>query len=207
MTRMNFTSVVAALCVTLIAPAAAQEPVGFAQQRANGSAPVATGLPLPPGYVIGPADVLAIVFWRDKDLSLEVRVRPDGRITLPLLNDVQAAGLTPDELRLRLMEGAAKYVQEPSATVIVREINSRSVFITGNVAKPGAYPLHTELNVLQLIAQAGGLVEFADAEGIRIVRNGGGAQTVLKFNYKDVSKGKQLQQNIQLKPGDTVIVP
>lgn len=165
------------------------------------------GVPLPAGYVIGPEDVLTVVFWRDKDLTGDYRVRPDGKISLPLLNDVQAAGLTPEELRLKLAEAAGKYVQEPSATVIVKEIHSRQVFITGNVSKPGVYPLNGEMNVLQLVAQAGGFLEYADTKNVLIIRKEAGRQHEFKFNYKDFIKRKRPEQNIALKPGDTVVVP
>lgn len=161
----------------------------------------------PPGYVIGPEDVLSIVFWREKNLSSEVIVRPDGRISLPLLNDVTAAGLTADELREKVMTEANKFVEDATATVVVKQINSRKVFITGNVNKPGLYPLTGPLNVLQLIAIAGGLLEFADGEEIRVMRIEDGNPVAKPFNYKSVSEGKNLRQNIELKPGDTVVVP
>jgi polysaccharide biosynthesis/export protein len=166
-----------------------------------------TGVALPPGYVIGPEDVLTIVFWRDKDLSGDVQVRPDGKISVPLLNDISAAGLTPDELRTKLSEAAAKFVQEPTPTVVVKEIHSRHVFITGNVAKPGSIPLNGEMTVLQLIAASGGLLEYADAKNIVIIRTENGRQKHMKFNYKDVIKQKKPEQNVVLKPGDTVVVP
>ncbi len=166
-----------------------------------------TGVSLPSGYVIGADDVLSIVFWRDKDMSVDVVVRPDGRISLPLLNDVQAAGLTPDQLRANLEKAASKYIGDPNSTVVVKEIHSRKVFITGNVAKAGTYPLTGEMNVLQLIALAGGLAEYADAKNIVVMRNEGGQPQSFKFNYKDVIKQKNVQQNILLKPGDTVVVP
>ena len=166
-----------------------------------------TGVVPPPGYVIGPEDVLSILFWREKNLSSEVVVRPDGRISLPLLNDVTAAGLTADELREKVMTEANKFVEDATATVVVKQINSRKVFITGNVSKPGLYPLTGPLNVLQLIAIAGGLLEFADGEKIRVMRVENGNPTAQPFNYKSVSEGKNLRQNIELKPGDTVVVP
>lgn len=167
----------------------------------------ATALALPTDYVIGPEDVLTVQFWRDKDMSAEVAVRPDGIITLPLLNEVRAAGLTPEQLREELRKAAAKYVEDPNVTVTVKAINSRRVFITGNVGKVGAYPLATQTTVLQLITMAGGLLEFAKAKEIVILRTEGAGQQVFKFNYNDVKKGKNLKQNIELKPGDTVIVP
>jgi polysaccharide biosynthesis/export protein len=163
--------------------------------------------PLPPGYLIGPEDVLAILFWRDKDMSADVVVRPDGKISLPLINDVDVAGLSPDQLRERLTQVASKFIPDPSLTVVVKEIHSRKVFITGNVGKPGAYPLSGDMNVVQLIALAGGLAEYADAKNIVVMRNDGGTQQGFKVNYKDVVKQKNVQQNIALKPGDTVVVP
>ncbi len=167
----------------------------------------AASVPAPPGYVIGPEDVLQVLYWREKDLSAEVTVRPDGMITLPLLNDVQASGLTPEQLRDRVIEAAKRYVEDPSVNVVVKQINSRRVFITGQVAKPGAYPLTSPTTVLQLIALAGGLSEFADQNGITIMRTESGKPVSLPFKYKDVVKRRNLRQNIELKPGDTVIVP
>ena len=162
---------------------------------------------VPAGYVIGPDDVLAIVFWKDKDMSAEARVRPDGRIALPLINEVHAAGLTPEELQKRITEESKKYVEDASITIVVREINSRKVFITGQVNKPGVYPLTSTTTVIQLISLAGGLMEYANSKNIMIMRNEGGKQVSLKFNYREVAAGKRLTQNIELKPGDTVVVP
>jgi len=176
-----------------------------APNRAAPHAPA--GVPLPEGYVIGPEDVLTIVFWRDKDMSAEVMVRPDGRITLPLINEMQASGNTPEQLRAALMIAAAKFVEDPNVSVVVKAINSRKVFITGQVAKPGAYSLTAPTTVMQLIALAGGLHEFADAKGIIIMRTENGKPVAYPFNYKDVLKRKNLKQNIELKPGDTVVVP
>lgn len=161
---------------------------------------------VPPGYLIGPDDVLGVLFWREKDLSGDVVVRPDGKITLPLLNDMQAAGLTPEDLRVALTAAAAKYVAEPNVTVVVRQINSRRVFITGQIGKPGPYALTPGLTVMQLIALAGGLTEFADSKNILIMRTENGKPLAYRFNYKEVLDRKRLQQNIELKPGDTVVV-
>jgi len=162
---------------------------------------------IPPGYVIGPEDVLSIVFWREKEMSADVVVRPDGKISLPILQDVYAAGYSPEELRTRLVELASQYLEDPNATVVVKEIHSRKVFITGEVSKPGSYPLIGDMNVLQLIAHVGGLLEYADAKNIVVVRVENGQERRLKFNYKDVVRGKNINQNVTLKPGDTVIVP
>jgi polysaccharide export outer membrane protein len=168
--------------------------------------PVPTATP-PADYVIGPEDVLSVVFWRDKDMSLDVTVRPDGRITLPLLNDVVAAGLTPAQLGDRLAADAKRFVEDPNVTVIVRQINSRRVFVTGEVAKPGPYPLIGPTTVLQMLATAGGLREYADAKHILILRRENGRTTMNHFNYVDVLKPAGLRANIELKPGDTIVVP
>jgi polysaccharide export outer membrane protein len=162
----------------------------------------------PPGYLIGPEDVLAVVFWREKDLSVDaIAVRPDGMITVPLINDIKAAGTTPDQLREQIQAAAGKYVTDPSVTVVVKTINSRKVFITGQVPKPGQYPLTAPTSVMQLIAMAGGVHEFADTKHILIMRSDGGQQVAMQFNYDDVLNRKNLQQNIPLLPGDTVVVP
>lgn len=170
------------------------------------SAPAAVIVP-PSDYTIGPDDVLTIVFWRNKDLSGDVVVRPDGKITLPLINDVQAASLTTEQLRLELIEQAGRFVEEPNATVVVKQVNSRKVFITGNVQKAGSYPLTSPMTVVQLIALAGGLGEFADGKNISIVRIEGGRPVSFQFSYHSVARRKNLKQNIELKPGDTIIVP
>ncbi len=162
---------------------------------------------LPAGYVIGADDVLNIVFWREPDMSAEVVVRPDGRISLPLLNEVDAIGQTPSELRATLTARAAKFVAEPNVAVVVKQINSRKVFITGMVARPGAYALGAGMTVLQLVAMSGGLLEYADSEQIVIMRTDGGKPSALGFNYKDVTRRRNLHQNVELAPGDTVIVP
>ena len=175
--------------------------------RAQGAPPVPAGVVTPPGYTIGADDVLSVLFWREKDMSADVVVRPDGLITLPLLNDVQASGLTPEQLRERLTAAAAKFVTDPNVTVVVKSINSRKVFITGQVVKAGPYPLGGPTSVLQLIATAGGVQEFAKADKIVILRMEGGKQVAFRFNYQQVMQQKNLQQNIDLKPGDTVLVP
>ena len=161
---------------------------------------------LPKGYVIGPEDLLSVVVWREKDLSGDVVVRPDGKISLPLLNDIQAAGFTPEQLAQIVEKAAAKYVTDSDATVIVREIRSRKVYVLGEVVKPGLVPLTSEMNVLQLIASVGGLLEYADKGNITIVRKENGRERRMKFNYNDVVNGRNLQQNILLQPDDMVLV-
>ena len=166
-----------------------------------------TASAVPPEYLIGSEDVLAIIFWRDKEMSSEVSVRPDGMISLPLLNDVHAAGLTPQQLQERIVEESKKFVEDPSVTVVVKQINSRKVFITGEIGKPGPYPLTGPTTVLQLIAVAGGLRDYARGDRIAIMRVENGKPVSYQFNFKEVMKKKNLKQNIELKPGDTIIVP
>ena len=183
--------------------AAAQPPGSSSGGPSPATAPQSASLP--PDYVIGTDDVLGVLFWRDETMSADVLVRPDGRISLPLLNDIDVAGQTPDQLRTRLMELTKQFVAEPNVTVIVRQINSRKVFITGQVTRPGPYPLTAPTTVLQLLALAGGLTDYANGKEIAIIRTG--TPQSLRFNYEDVRKGKNAQQNIELKVGDTVIVP
>lgn len=187
-------AVLAALVSGYEAVARAQDGSVTSDQRAN--------------YVIGPDDVLSVLFWRDKDMTADVVVRPDGKISLPLINDIQAGGLTPSELCEAVKAVARRYVEDPSVTVVVKQINSRKLFITGQVEKPGPYPMSGPTTVLQLIATAGGLKEFTDGKRILIMRTDkAGKQTSYLFNYRQVTEGRNLEQNIQLRPGDTVVVP
>lgn len=165
------------------------------------------GVALPGDYVIGPEDVIGVVFWREPELSGDVTVRPDGRINLPVLGELDASGLRPDILQKQILAAAGKYITDANVTVVVRQINSRRIFVTGQVTTPGAFPLVGPRTVMQAIALAGGLTEYADAKSITVLRNSGGAAQGFKFNYRDVAKGKNLSQNIQLQPGDTVVVP
>jgi len=175
---------------------------------AAATAPGAAGQVVqPPDYRVGVGDVLLVTFWREPELTGEIVVRPDGKITLPLIKEVAAAGLTPVELQKELETAAAKFIQEPNVTVAVRTINSRQVFIMGNVQRPAAYPLNGPTTVLQFLAQAGGVLEFADRSKIVILRNENGKSSSFKFNYDDIARQKNLEQNIELRPGDTVIVP
>ncbi len=219
-TKKTCTIVIMFVCLgAAAAPRAAQQkpggqpPSGAAKTPATVPA-VSGGTQLPSDYLLGPDDVLHIEFWQEKDMTADVTVRPDGNITLPLLNDVHAAGLTPDELRKQLVELAKRYMEDPTPTVVVKEIKSRKVFITGEVAKPGAYLLNDRMTVLQLIALAGGLTEFAKSKDIVIMRGDSagavrpaGQPVTFGFNYKEVLARRNMRQNIELKPGDTVIVP
>ena len=168
--------------------------------------PAAAPAALPTDYVIGVEDVLTVMFLREKDLTAEVVVRPDGKISLPMLNDVPAAGLTPEQLSATVVEAASKFIRDPGVTVMVKAIHSRKVYVVGEVSSPGAFPLGSEMNVLQALAQAGGLLEHANKGDIVVARTVNGKEQRFKFNYNDVVRGKNTEQNIKLLPGDTILV-
>jgi polysaccharide biosynthesis/export protein len=160
-----------------------------------------------PNYVIGAQDVLDISVWKEPDVSRVVPVRPDGKVSLPLLNDVQAAGLTPGQLAAQVTESLKKYVTNPQVTVIVTVINSQRVYILGEVTRPGAFPLLPGMSVLQALSSAGGFTQFAKVKGIFVRRLENGKEVKYPFNYKDVINGKRPEQDILLKAGDTIVVP
>jgi polysaccharide export outer membrane protein len=160
-----------------------------------------------PAYVIGPEDMLDISVWKEPDVSRVVPVRPDGRISLPLIHDVEAAGMSPQQLGASVAERLRKYLNDPQVTVIVTAINSQRVFVVGEVLRAGAFPLLPRMTVLQALSSAGGFTTFADVKKIRVVRSRHGKQVELPFNYRDVLKGDKPDQNIKLEPGDTIVVP
>ena len=159
-----------------------------------------------PEYIVGEGDVLHINVWKETEISQTVVVRPDGNISLPLVSEVAVAGLSPRQIQQLLTEKLKSILTNPQVTVSVAEVRSKMVYITGEVGKPGAYSVASPLNVLQLIARAGGLNEFANRKNIYVLR-GGDKKNRLHFNYKEVVKGKNSEQNIILQPGDTVVVP
>jgi polysaccharide export outer membrane protein len=196
------------MCVCLSSAHLSLEAQAVKQSPSPNASAVTPVVPpvLPKDYVIGVEDLLSVVFWRDKDLSADVVVRPDGKISLPMLNDVPAAGMTPEQLATQVQEAATKFIRDPGATVIVKEIHSRKVFVVGEVNKPGTFMLGSEMNVLQAIAQAGGFLENANKSDIVIVRNENGQEHRYKFNYNDVVRGKNVKQNIKLMPSDTILI-
>lgn len=161
----------------------------------------------PDDYKIGPQDVLRIDVWKEPDITRTIPVRPDGKISLPLLNDVQAAGLTAMQLAGNLRDALTKFITSPQVTVTVTEINSRRVFVTGEVAHVGALSLLPDMTVLQAISSTGGFTQFARPTKIYILRTENGKQVKLPFNYKEVIKGNHPEENILLKPGDVIVVP
>jgi len=157
-------------------------------------------------YVIGADDVLKITVWKEPDLTEQVPVRPDGRISMPLLDDIPAAGMTPQLLRDLITARLKKYISDPRVTVVVVSMNSRRVFVTGEVTHSGPMNLLPHMTVLQALAEAG-FTQFANLKSIYLLRTENGQQVKIPFNYKDVVKGNHPEQNIALKPGDTVVVP
>lgn len=160
-----------------------------------------------PSYVIGSQDVLDISVWKEPELTRSIPVRPDGKISLPLLNDVHAAGLTPTQLADEITTELRKFVTDPRVTVIVSQINSQRVYIMGEVTRAGAYPLLPEMTFLQALSSAGGFTQFANLKRIYMLRMENGKQVKYPFNYKDAISGKHPEQNIVLKAGDTIVVP
>ena len=157
-------------------------------------------------YVIGPDDQLHVSVWKEPDLTNTMPVRADGMISLPLLNDVQAAGLTPMQLAASISEKLKKYITDPHVTVEVTQMNSQRIYVTGEVLHPGAMNRTPDMTVLQALATAG-FTQFANTKGIYVLRTEGGKQTKIPVNYKKLVKGDNMQQNVVLKPGDTIVVP
>lgn len=158
-----------------------------------------------PTYVIGPDDTLYISVWKEPDLTETLPVRADGKISMPLLNDIQAAGLTPMQLGAALTDKLKKYVSDPHVTIVVTQMNSQRVYVTGEVLHPGAMNLTPNMTVLQALSSAG-FTQFANTKSIYVLRNEHGNETKLAVNYKKLIKGEG-GQNIALKPGDTIVVP
>jgi polysaccharide export outer membrane protein len=171
----------------------------------------ATAIPAPEtaadsDYVIGADDMLRISVWKEPDLSETLPVRPDGKISMPLLNDIPAAGLTPLQLKDSITEKLKKFIADPRVTVVVQTMTSRRIFVSGEVVHTGPMTLLPHMTMLQALSQAG-FTQFANVKGIYLLRTENGKQEKLPFNYKDVIKGNHPEQNIVLKPGDTVVVP
>lgn len=158
-------------------------------------------------YVIQPGDVLQVSVWREPDLTQTILVRPDGGISFPLAGDLMAAGQSIAQLTEALASKIVKYIPSPVVTVTLQENLGNRIYVTGRVAKPGVYLINQYVDVLQALSMAGGLTPFAERGKIKVIRREKGVERVIPFNYKEVEKGKNLQQNVRLLPGDTVVVP
>src|SRR6266705_3072415 len=159
-----------------------------------------------PSYIIGADDTLHVSVWKEPELTATLPVRPDGMISLPLLNDVQAAGLTPMQLAASITEKLKKYLADPRVTVVVTQMNSQRIYVTGEVLHTSAMPLLPNMTVLQALASAG-FTQFANTKGIYVLRVENGRQQKIPVNYKQLVKGEAMGQNIVMKPGDTIVVP
>jgi polysaccharide export outer membrane protein len=209
-TLLNCGSIVLATALAMVVPLGGQTDKNKAANQLQASIkPPSGGLPVvqDPNYIIGPQDVIDISVWKEPDLSRLVPVRPDGKISLPLLNDVQAAGLTPTQLGAQITANLTQYVTSPQVTVIVSQINSQRIYILGEVARPGTYTLIPDMNVLQALSNAGGLTAFANSKKVYILRQGNAKEQKIPFNYKNLISGKDTGDNIALKAGDTIVVP
>ena len=196
-----FTLSIVAFGLALSCPAIspAESPVN--QPDSNKAAPV------DPSYIIGPMDILEIQVWKEPDFSRQTLVRPDGKITLPLIGDLHVSGMTTMALKELLTHKLKDFIDSPEVTVILVESRSKNFYIIGKITQPGTYPLTKDMTVLQAISVAGGLGEWADSDSIRIIRKSGGTENILHFDYKKVVSGKDLEQNILLQPNDTIVIP
>jgi polysaccharide biosynthesis/export protein len=205
-------------CILCTVAWAQQGPTSNSDRRED--AKLASAAPAPSGmtanakanagddFVIGNEDVLSISVWKEPEISRAVAVRSDGKITLPLMGELVAAGKTPSQLQTEITSGLRPYIAEPAVTVIVQEIKSKRFNILGHIQRPGAYPLNPPVTIMDAIALAGGLRDFAKSKSIYVLRAGAdGKTTRLPFNYKDVIRGVHPEQNILLEPHDTIFVP
>ena len=197
-------SLLLALCMGAQEAAGRQHPQAITSAANEIAKKVATQ---DPNYVIGSQDMLDISVWREPDFSRTVPVRPDGKISLPLLNDMQAAGLTPSQLAEELTKSLNKFVTNPQVTIIVTQINSQRFYVLGEATRPGAYTLIPDMTILQALSNAGGFTTYANSKKIYLLRQENGKQQKLSFNYKEIIAGKRTEQNIVLKNGDTIVVP
>jgi polysaccharide export outer membrane protein len=170
------------------------------------AAPIAAGAALADGYVIGPSDVLTVTVWKEPTLSGNLLVRPDGMISMSLLGDVQASGMTPLQLADLISAKLKKYIQDPNVSVVLTQINSKKVFLLGEVLRKGPVDMMPGMTVLQAIASAGGLTDFADTKKIYILRDEAGNHQKIPVRYKEALKGNS-ELNLVLKSGDTIVVP
>jgi polysaccharide biosynthesis/export protein len=196
------------LCAQSAAPGDANRPNPTAKTVSpDHSADPSAAKPHDNSFVIGNDDVLAINVWKEPDISRSIPVRSDGKISLPLVGEVQAAGLTPLKLENDIASKLKNYISEPEVTVMVQQVNSQKFNILGQVVRPGSYVIANSPTVLDAIALAGGFRDFARQKSIYVLRQNPTGESRIPFNYKEVIQGKNMSQNIKLEPGDTIIVP
>lgn len=209
--RVTKLAVMATVVVSILSTTSLAQANGASSQMTTASAATdsaTAGKAHDDSFVIGDDDVLAISVWKEPDVSRTIPVRSDGKISLPLAGEVQAAGLTPKQLEAAIAVKLASFISQPDVTVIVSEIRSQKFNILGQVTRPGSYPLTNSMTVLDAIALAGGFRDFAKQKSIYVLRqNGSGGETRLPFDYKDVIKGKKTDENVKLQARDTIVVP
>src|SRR6267154_1104424 len=211
-TQRNYI-IVLAIAAASSAPVLSQsqnpQPTQTASTRPAANRPEGINPPAKVGkdYVIGADDVLDVSVWKEQELTRSLQVRPDGKISMPLLGDVQAAGLTPGQLAQNVTDKLKKYLTAPQVTVILTQINSQRVYVTGEVTRPGAYPVLPGMTSLQAISSAGGLTTFSNSKKIFLMRDENHIQTKYPFSYKEVLDGRKAEENLPVKAGDTIVVP
>ncbi len=195
-----------ASCFVLAMPAFSADETNLAEPAAVIPVPPPAASPTAPEYRLGPEDVLRISVWENRELTLDVVVRPDGKISFPLIQDVQAEGLTAAELASSIHQKLLSFIMDPQVSVIVTQVNAPKVFVIGNVTRPGPYPLRSDTSILQALSLAGGFTQFASPRSIKLVRGTGAKQEVKKVNYYSLIESGG-EGNYLLKPGDTIVVP
>jgi len=190
-------STILALCAALFVTSAYAEEPGEA----------AAAAPVRPPYTVNPGDVLSLTVWKEEDLQRQVVIRPDGAFSFPLTGDIQAEGKSIEQIRQAVVERLEKYIPDPVVTVAVENLNGNKVYVIGQVQRPGEFLAGGQLDVMQALSMGGGMTAFADLGSIKILRRVNGVLVAIPFDYKDIDKGKRLNQNILLEPGDVVVVP
>ncbi|MEO7386309.1 MAG: polysaccharide biosynthesis/export family protein [Gammaproteobacteria bacterium] len=196
------------LCAAVWAMTAALVLAGPVLAAGEVAAPAATLVPGEVGsYTVNPGDILEISVWKEEDLQKQAAVRPDGYFSFPLTGDIRAEGRTIEDVRREVANRVSRFVPDPVVSVAILEPRGSKVYVIGQVARPGEFPVNRFVDVIQAMAMAGGTTPFAQLDNIKILRREGSTQTAIPFAYSDIAAGKRLQQNILLKPGDTVLVP
>jgi polysaccharide biosynthesis/export protein len=199
---------IAGVSLMSVLPAASQQLADTAPTSTRGTSAPSSADPVPNTYIVGEADVLRINVWKQPEISqASVVVRPDGMVSVPLVGEIKVSGLTPTQIEANLVTDLKQYMNEPRVTVTVAEIGSKLVYVTGEVQHPGAYPLAGPVDVLQIIAKAGGVTPYAHRRSVFVLREVNGKKQKVAVNYARIFHGKSPEQNIGLLPGDTVVVP
>jgi polysaccharide export outer membrane protein len=196
----------ARIALLTVAAVALQMGVAQAQRRSQDDEPGAS-VAGPPDYEVQPGDMLQVSVWREADLNQAVLVRPDGGFSFPLAGDMTAIGKTVEELRVEITQRLTRFIPEPVVTVSITQINGNKIYVIGQVARAGEYVVNPRVDVMQALSMAGGMTPFAALDDIYVLRRNNGEQIRLPFRFSDVSRGRNLEQNVMLQSGDVVVVP